>query len=96
MKNIIYFAPSDATKFDLERFAKSLGRYAKVPTAAIEEALKPLAQYENLHVSRLVEAGVALIEKFGKDEDAKKYWIAGMMPKRPRKRLASNTPLIPA
>ena len=74
MKNIIYFDQSDATKFDLERFAKSLGRYAKVPIAAIEEALKPLAQYENLHVSRLVETGVALIEKFGKDADAEAYY----------------------
>ncbi len=74
MKNIIYFSPDDATKFDLERFSKSLARYAKVPKEAIEEALKPLAQYENLHVSRLVEAGVGLIEKFGKDEDAKKYY----------------------
>ncbi len=74
MRNIIYFSPDDATKFDLERFSKSLARYAKVPKEAIEEALKPLAQYENLHVSRLVETGVGLIEKFGKDEDAKKYY----------------------
>jgi hypothetical protein len=74
MKNIIYFSPDDATKFDLERFSKSLARYAKVPKEAIEEALKPLAQYENLHVSRLVETGVGLIEKFGKDEDARKYY----------------------
>ena len=29
MKTILYFEPSDATKFDFERYAKSLNSYAK-------------------------------------------------------------------
>ncbi len=74
MKNIIYFEPSDATKFDFERFEKSLNNYAKVPADEIKEVLKQFDQYENLHVSRLVEAGVALIAKNGSEESAKKYY----------------------
>ena len=74
MKNIIYFEPSDATKFDLDRFVKSINNYAKVPTEAAKAALKDLEQYENLHVSRLVEAGVALIAKFGDEKAAEAYY----------------------
>ena len=74
MKNILYFEPSDATKFDFGRFEKSLNNYAKVPAEAIKKALKELENYENLHVSRLVEAGVQLIDAFGGEEAAKKYY----------------------
>lgn len=74
MKNILYFEPSDATKFDFERFEKSLNNYAKVPAEAIKKALKELDQYENLHVSRLVEAGVQLLDAFGGEEVAKEYY----------------------
>lgn len=74
MKNIIYFSPEDATKFDFDRFLTSINNYAKVPAEAAKEALKSLAQYENLHVSRLVETGVALIAKFGSEDAAKKYY----------------------
>ena len=63
MKNIIYFEPSDKTKFDLDRFAKSLNSYAKVPKTAVKEAVDMLDNYENMHVSLLVEAGVKLLEK---------------------------------
>ena len=76
MKNIIYFDASDATKFDLERYAKSLNSYAKVSKADIEAALKTLDNYENLHVSRLVETGAALIAKNGDLETAKAYFDA--------------------
>ena len=74
MKNIIYFEPSDAVKFDFERFEKSLNYYAKVPADEIKEALKSLDQFENLHVSRLVELGVALIAKNSDEATAKKYY----------------------
>ena len=73
MKNIIYFDASDAQKFDLERYAKSLNSYAKVSKADIQAALKDLENYENLHVSRLVETGAALIAKNSNLETAKSY-----------------------
>ena len=74
MKNIIYFNSSDATKFDFNRFKKSLDSYAKVPKEDIENALKTLDNFENLHVSRLVELGTAIIEKCGDVAAAKKYF----------------------
>lgn len=74
MKNIIYFEPSDATKFDLNRFVKSINNYAQISKAGVEEVLKQFDNYENLHVSRLVEAGAALIAKFGDEEKAKEYF----------------------
>ncbi len=76
MKNIIYFNPSDATKFEFDRFKKSLNEYAKVPADEIKQVLKEFDQYENLHVSRLVEAGVALIAKHSDEETAKQYFEA--------------------
>ena len=102
MKNIIYFDASDAQKFDFDRFKQSLNSYAKVSDEDIKVALKDLENYENLHVSRLVETGAALIAKNSDIETAQKYMdanekyfgtssvrlIAGMMARRPRKRLA--------
>ena len=67
MKNILYFHPDDIAKFDIERYAMSLNKYAKIDQVEIEQALKQLDNYENLHVSRLVELGAALIAK-NKDE----------------------------
>lgn len=74
MKNIIYFEPSDKTTFDLARFEKSLNSYAKVPKKAISEAVDKLDNYENMHVSLLVEAGVKLLEKYGDEKVAEKYY----------------------
>lgn len=74
MKNIIYFDPSDKTKFDFDRFLTSLNSYAKVPKNAAKEALAALDNYENMHVSLLVEAGVKLLEKYGSEEIAEKYY----------------------
>ncbi len=76
MKNIIYFNKDDAEKFDYDRFKKSLNDYAKVPDADIKAALKTLDEYENLHVSRLVETGTLLIAKDGNEKAAKKYFDA--------------------
>ena len=74
MKNILYFEPSDATKFDFERFKKSLNNYAKVSKEDIQKALESVDGFENLHVSRLVELGAALIEKNGSIDAAKQYF----------------------
>lgn len=74
MKNIIYTKPSDATKFDLSRFEKSLSKYANVPEAEIKKALKEVDRYENMHVSVLVEVGVSLLEKYGNDKIAEQYY----------------------
>ena len=73
MKNIIYFDAQDRKSFDLDRFRKSLGAYASVPEDAVKKALKSVEQYENMHVSVLVELGAALIAKYGDEENAKKY-----------------------
>lgn len=74
MKNILYFKPDDATKFDLDRFAESLNKYAKVPTDEIKNALKTVDHYENMHVSVLIGLGVKLIEKFGNEKAAEQYY----------------------
>ena len=74
MKNIVYFAPSDIVKFDFDRFEKSLNTHAAVPKEEIETALKDLDEYETLHVSRLVKAGVQLLDKFGSEEAARAYY----------------------
>lgn len=73
MKNIIYFEPSDKTAFDLDRFKKSLNSYAKVDTKDIAAGLQTLDNYENLHVSRLVELGTQLLVK-SDEAAAKKYY----------------------
>ena len=67
MKNIIYKSLADATKFDLNRFEKSLNNYAKIPKEEIEKALKSVDQYENMHAS-------VLIAKFGGEKKAEKYF----------------------
>lgn len=74
MKNIIYFQPEDAVKFDLDRYTKCLNKYAKVEKSKIEKALRELEKYENMHVSLLVETGVKLLEKAGGEAAAKQYF----------------------
>lgn len=74
MKNIIYFDARDKKSFDFERYAKSLKTLADVPEKAIKEALKKVDQYENMHVSVLVELGTALLAKYGNEDIAKKYF----------------------
>ena len=74
MKAIVYFEPSDAEKFDRERFEKSLREYANVPSEAVEEALKSVDEFESLHVSRLVKIGVNLIAEFGSEAEARRYY----------------------
>ena len=73
MKKIIYKSQNDTANFDMKRFLKSLSKYAKVTEKEATEALKEFDQYETMHVSCLVEAGIKLIE--AKDaEAAKEYY----------------------
>ena len=74
MKNILYFEPSDKTPLDLDRFKKSLNKYAKVSDSDIATGLQTVNEYENLHVSRLVELGTQLILKSGNEAAAKQYY----------------------
>jgi hypothetical protein len=74
MKNILYFEPSDKTPFDLDRFKKSLNKYAKVSDEDIATGLQTVDEYENLHVSRLVDLGTQLILKSGNEAAAKQYY----------------------
>lgn len=74
MKKIIYKNPSDATNFDIKRFAKSLNRYAKISEKEIKEALADFDQYETMHVSCLVEVGMRLISEKKDEATAKEYF----------------------
>lgn len=74
MKNILYFHPDDIVKFDIERYATSLNKFATIDRAEIEQAIKQFDNFENLHVSRLVELGAALIAKNKNEEAAKEYF----------------------
>ena len=74
MKNIVYFEPSDAEKFEVSRFEKSLREYANVPSEAVAEALKSVEEFETLHVSRLVKIGVDLIAEYGSEAAAESYY----------------------
>ncbi len=76
MKKIIYRNPTDAENFEIQRFVKSLNKYAKISE---EEALAGLAdfdQYETMHVSCLVEVGMKLIGEKAGDEAMREYFDA--------------------
>lgn len=74
MKNIIYQSPNEIENFDIKRFVKSLSRYAKVSEKDVKEALAEFDEYENLHVSCLVEAGIKLLEEKSGQDAAKNYF----------------------
>ena len=76
MKKIIYKNPNDAENFSLARFVKSLNQYAKVSEKDAKAALEEFSEYETMHVSCLVEAGIKLIEKKGSKKAAKEYFEA--------------------
>ena len=76
MKRIIYKSPNEIENFDLKRFVKSLNKYAKVSDKEAEKALEQFEQYEDLHVSCLVEAGVSLIAAKTDEETAREYFDA--------------------
>ena len=73
MKKIIYKSQNDVANFDMKRFLKSLSKYAKISEKEATEALAEFDQYETMHVSCLVEAGVKLLET--KDEQAAKEYF---------------------
>lgn len=74
MKNIIYQSPADATKFDFDRYKKSLSTYAKIKDADIKAALRTVDKYENMHASVLVELGVSLIAAAADEKKAEQYF----------------------
>ena len=76
MKKIVYKSPEQVENFDLNRFAESLNKYAKISNKEIKEAMKEFDQYETMHVSCLVEVGVKLIEEKGNEKAAKEYFDA--------------------
>ena len=74
MKKIIYKNPNDVENFDMKRFLRSLGKYAKISEKEAKEALADFEQYETLHVSCLIEAGMKLIEKKAGKTAMKEYF----------------------
>ena len=73
MKKIIYKSPNEVENFDMKRFLASLSKYAKVSEKEAEEALAEFNQYENMHVSCLVEAGAKLIGQKADQKSAEEY-----------------------
>ena len=74
MKKIVYKNPNDVENFDIKRFVKSLNRYAKISEKEALAALEQFEQYETMHVSCLVEAGMALIADKKDEAIAKEYF----------------------
>ena len=74
MKKIIYRNANEVENFDLKRFIKSLSKYAKVSEKEAKEVLAEYDQYETMHVSCLVEAGMKLIGAKTGDAAMKEYF----------------------
>lgn len=74
MKKIVYKNPNDIENFDMKRFLKSLSKYAKVSEKEAVAALEEFSQYETMHVSCLVEAGMKLINEKAGEKAMKEYF----------------------
>lgn len=74
MKKIIYKNSNEIENFDMKRFVASLSKYAKISEKEAEEALADYDQYETMHVSCLVEAGMKLIGAKAGDKAMKEYF----------------------
>lgn len=74
MKKIIYKNQNDAENFDIKRFVKSINKYAKISEKEAKDALQDFDQYETMHVSCLVEAGMKLISEKKGEATAKEYF----------------------
>ena len=74
MKKIIYKNPNEIENFDMKRFLSSLAKYAKISEKDAKEVLAEYDQYENMHVSCLVEAGMKLIGEKAGDATMKEYF----------------------
>lgn len=74
MKKILYKNANEIETFDMKRFLASLAKYAKVSEKEAKEVLAEYDQYETMHVSCLVEAGMKLIGANASDEAMKEYF----------------------
>ena len=74
MKKIIYRNQNEVENFDMKRFLKSLSQYAKISEKDAKEVLAEYDQYETMHVSCLVEAGMKLIGAKAGDNAMKEYF----------------------
>lgn len=74
MKKIIYRNANEVENFDLKRFVTSLTKYAKVSEKDVKAVLDDYDQYETMHVSCLVEAGMKLIGAKAGDDAMKEYY----------------------
>ena len=68
---ILFNKPSETEKFDKEKFLNSLRQFGEFDSKIVDEGLKELSQFSELHYSRLIELG---IKSFKNNEDAKKYF----------------------
>ena len=68
---ILFNKPSETEKFDKEKFLNSLKQFGEFDSKIIDEGLKELSQFPELHYSRLIELG---IKSFKNNEDAKRYF----------------------
>lgn len=74
MKKIIYKNSNEIENFNMKRFVASLSKYAKISEKEAAEALADYDQYETMHVSCLVEAGMKLIGAKAGDKAMKEYF----------------------
>lgn len=74
MKKIIYRNQNEIENFDIKRFVKSINKYAKISEKEAKEALEDFEQYEMMHVSCLVEAGMKLIGKNADEKTVEEYF----------------------
>lgn len=68
---ILFNKPSETERFDKEKFLNSLKQFGEFDSKIVDEGLKELSQFPELHYSRLIELG---IKSFKNDNDAKRYF----------------------
>lgn len=68
---ILFNKPSETEKFDKEKFLNSLRQFGEFDSKIVDEGLKELSQFPELHYSRLIELGIKSLKN---DEDAKRYF----------------------
>lgn len=68
---ILFNKPSETEKFDKEKFLNSLKQFGEFDSKIVDEGLKELSQFPELHYSRLIELGIKSLKN---DDDAKKYY----------------------
>lgn len=69
-QRIIYNSTNETAQFSMDRFMENLSKYGKVDRAKVEKQLEKFEAYEPLHVSCLVEVGVAVLP----EDAARKYY----------------------